>query len=171
MAEDTTHHSLNPLRPDRSIETGTMENKDSHYSLNPFRPDRSMETKQPEIPEEERERLRREEWDKQPKMVSIEEDPDILHAKVRRLADYLSVESKDVPSFQDKLIRIYNFGKNLTKGTDLQNILWALKSLELKLDAPPFGEKRINTLYRWIVLDEQFNSLKKAKEALEREGI
>lgn len=63
----------------------------------------------------------------------------------------------DIPNKQEtgKLMEVWDYGKQMSKTGDLQDIIWQVISLERTLGAPRLGESRLDRLYRWAKLKRQ----------------
>lgn len=54
-----------------------------------------------------------------------------------------------------KLMEIWEYGKNISKTKDSQDVIWQIMHLEGVLGAPKLGESKLDKVYRWVKLKKQ----------------
>lgn len=93
--------------------------------------------------------------------------PVLPEMELGAIADVLDIDRKAIGKWDDQLNELLHYAKTQSKDHSLENLKWAIRSLELKLGTPPLAEKRITFLSRYAYLLKEESAIKKEKEAFE----
>lgn len=89
----------------------------------------------------------------------------------RGLAEYFNLDLVTLPRLQNRLDLILEWAKEnapTPKGTK-GDVIRVIKDLEMRLGTPPWGEKRINYVYKWVRLEKDRLEIIKEQKLLEKE--
>ena len=93
-----------------------------------------------------------------PDVDSFKFNPDFM-----RLSEYFKIDPQESNWYQEKLITVLEWAKEKSGSKDIIDALVELKSLERELGTSADLTKRINTVYRWVRLDQDERRIQKEK--------
>lgn len=105
---------------------------------------------------EERAQLPDEEWSRSPLFYEV--------------ANFLGIESREYDNLKDQISVVTDWAIQKNNSNKVEDIMHAIRELEDQLQPPPWGEKRVSNLYRFLRLESQYSASKKALGAYTKTG-
>lgn len=95
--------------------------------------------------------------------------PAIPELELKAMGQVLGMENdSELGRNEDRLQTLLDYAKSQTEDHSLENLKWVIRSLELKIGTPPFGEDRLAYVARYAYLLSEESSINKEKQKFER---
>lgn len=95
--------------------------------------------------------------------------PAIPELELKAMGQVLGVENdSEIGRNEDRLKTLLDYAKSQTDDHSLENLKWIVRSLELKIGTPPFGEDRLAYVARYAYLLSEESNINKEKAKFER---
>ena len=86
------------------------------------------------------------------------------------MANFLGVEARDYEGMAEKISVVTDWAIQETNSNKIEDIMHTIRGLEDKLQPPPWGERRVDNLYRFLRIESRYNATKKALGAFTKTG-
>lgn len=88
---------------------------------------------------------------KEPETITVKLDDYLLPS----IASLFDIKPTEVGQYKEKLKTLLEYAKSQTQEKTPEALKWVIRSLQGKIGSPPFGERWINYLHRYIVLRQE----------------